>query len=238
MNILTSKHSKTSAINLGEALGCAVYNPYSHEFYRGNRLDNGKIYNMGTSWTGFRDVINNPNDVYDCVDKINTFIRLGRHGVLVCPWTRDKNQAQQWLDEDRIVVNRETVTGSKNQGLTYSYKNIEGQEDIPLNEGSVIWTRYVNHTRELRVYVFKGKQPLVFEKVLVDDGWYFQPIQGSRKLLEQMKKAQEAFSGLVFSAYDVLECVTGDFYVLECNSAPSLLVHDSIIPRLVEVING
>lgn len=240
MNIITSKYSKASAINLGEALGCAVYNPYSGEFYRKDFLGDGPHYNMGCSsvpsYPTFRNIINQPAFVYTCVDKIQTFKLLEQHGVLICPWTRDREQAQQWLNEDRIVVNRATVTGSKNEGLSYSYKGIEDCPDVPLNDGSVIWTRYVNHTRELRVYVFKGKAPLVFEKVDINGGWHFKPLRTSAKLLEQMQKAQEAFSGLVFSAYDVLECVTGDFYVLECNSAPSLLVHDSIIPRLVETI--
>lgn len=237
MNIITSKYSKASAINLGEALDCAVYNPYSGEFYRGSSLEEGPSYNMGCSSVPFRNVINQPAFVYNCVDKTQTFNLLEQHGVLICPWTRDKNIAQQWLNEDRIVVNRATVTGKANDGLSYSYKGLEGIPDVPLNEGSVIWTRYVNHTRELRVYVFKGKAPLVFEKVDINGGWHFKPIRTSAKLLEQMQKAQEAFSGLVFSAYDVLECVTGDFYVLENNSAPSLQVSDKIISRLVEVIN-
>lgn len=238
MNILTSKYSRQSAISLGEALDCAVYNPYSGEFYRGSGLDDGFHYNMGCSSVPFRNVINQPAFVYKCVDKIATFDLLQQHGVLICPYTRSKEQAQEWLDSDRIVVNRATVTGKANQGLSYSYKGLEDCPDVPLDEGSVIWTRYVDHTRELRVYVFKGKAPLVFEKVDIDGGWYFKPIRASNKLLEQMQKAQEAFSGLVFSAYDVLECVTGDHYVLENNSAPSLQVSEKIIPRLVEVIRN
>lgn len=238
MNVLTSKYSKDSAIELGEALDCPVYNPYSHEFYRGSSLADGPHYNMGCSHAPFSSVINQPAAIYNCIDKIKTFELLEQAGVLICPWTRDRSVAQQWLNEDRIVVNRATVTGSKNQGLSYSYKNIEGHEDVPLDEGSVIWTRYVNHIRELRVYVFKGEAPLVFEKVNIDGGWHFESVRPTAKLLEQMKKAQEAFSGLVFSAYDVLECVTGDFYVLENNSAPSLQVSDKIIPRLVQTIHG
>lgn len=243
MNILTSKYSKESAINLGEALGCSVYNPYSGEFYKGSSFGFNQYdltYNMGVSSGRYTNIINQYAYVAACVDKIQTFNLLEQRGVLICPWTRDKEQAQEWLNEDRIIVNRATVTGKANDGLSYSYKGMgrEGIPDKPLDEGSVIWTRYVNHTRELRVYVFKGKAPLVFEKVDIDGGWYFKPIRASNKLLEQMQKAQEAFSGLVFSAFDVLECITGDYYVLENNSAPSLQVSEKIIPRLVEVIQN
>jgi len=110
--------------------------------------------------------------------------------------------------------------------------------DKALDNNSVIWTRYVNHTRELRAYVFKGQKPLVFEKVDVDGGWFFKKIRANEKLLSSVKKAQDAFNGLLCSAYDILECVTGDFYFLENNSAPSLLVHKDIIPTLVRTIEN
>ena len=66
----------------------------------------------------------------------------------------------------------------------------------------------------------------------------FKPIKTPERLKPQLVAAQMAFSGLVFSAYDILEAVTGDYYFLENNSAPSLLVNDKIIPRLVKVIKG
>ena len=238
MNILTSKFSKKSAISLGDALNCSVYNPYSREFYRGDSLIGDIHYNMGCSFPPFRSLINKPEYVEFCVNKIKTLNMLQQNGALTVPWTASKEQAQQWLDEDRIIVNRATITGKANEGLSFSYKGIEDVADVPLDEGSVIWTRYVNHTRELRVYVFKGKPSIVFEKVNIDGGWYFKPIKASDKLAEQMRLAKDAFSGLVFSAYDVLECVTGDFYTLENNSAPSLLVSEKIIPRLKEVIEN
>ena len=238
MNILTSKFSKKSAIALGEALNCSVYNPYKGEFYRGDRLTEGVVYNMGCSYPPSHPTLNNPEYVEYCVNKIKTLNMLQQKGVLTVPWTDSKEQAQAWLDEDRIIVNRATITGKANEGLSFSYKGIEGIADVQLDEESVIWTRYVNHTRELRVYVFKRKPSLVFEKVNIDGGWFFKPIKASNKLDEQTKLAQEAFSGLVFSAYDVLECVTGDFYTLENNSAPSLLVSEKIIPRLKEVIQN
>ena len=43
MNIITSKHSRKSALALSEALGnCSVYNPYQREYYRGSSLDQHK----------------------------------------------------------------------------------------------------------------------------------------------------------------------------------------------------
>jgi hypothetical protein len=238
MNVLTSKYSKESALALGEALGCSVYNPYQREFYKGSNLDGGVNYNMGCSSPAFANLLNQPEYVLKCVDKIATFNLLEQHNVLIVPWTRDKAVAQGWLDSDRIIVNRATTTGKANEGLSYSYKGLEDTRDIPLSDDAIIWTRYVNHTRELRAYVFKGKAPLIFEKVDVNGQWFFKPVQGNTKLLDQVGRSQAAFSGLVFSAFDILECVTGDYYTLECNSAPSLLVSNKIIPRLKEVIEN
>lgn len=232
MNIITSKHSRKSALALSEALNhCAVYNPYQREFYRGSTLD-GPSYNMGCGG------VRGGEQVEICVDKIKTFDVLNAAGVLTVPYTRKINTAQEWLHSDRIVVNRTTIIGRANEGLSYSYKGLDDIPDVPLNSNAVIWTRYVNHKRELRAYVFKGQSPLIFEKIDVDGGWFFKKIRPNEKLLSQVKKAQDAFNGLLCSAYDILECVTGDFYILENNSAPSLLVHKDIIPTLVRTIEN
>lgn len=238
MNILTSKYSKESAIALGEALNAPVYNVYQRVFYRGNTLEAGPSFNMGCTHVPFRNVINSGEHVAICVDKIKTLDLLKANDVLTVPYTRNRHTAQEWLDSDRVVVNRTTIISRANEGLHYSYKGLEWQEDVPLREDSVIWTRYVNHIRELRAYVFKGQSPLVFEKVLEDDKWNFKKVRPSAKLLEQVNKAQQAFSGLVCSAFDILEAVTGDFYFLENNSAPSLLVHNDIIPTLKRTIEN
>jgi len=238
MNILTSKYSEESSVALGEALGCAVYNPYQRVFYRNSTLANGPNFNFGCSDSSFSNLMNQPEYVFRCVDKVATFNLLEQHNVLIVPWTRDKDVAQGWLDSDRIIVNRATTTGKANEGLSYSYKGLEDVEDVPLSEDAVIWTRYVNHTRELRAYVFKGKAPLIFEKVDVHGEWLFKPVRGNAKLLDQVGRSQAAFSGLMFAAFDILECVTGDYYTLEGNSAPSLLVSAEIIPRLKETIEN
>lgn len=238
LTIITSRHSKASSIALGKALDCTVYNPYQHEFYRGNTMHTKK-YNMGCGMSSVFSMINKPEYVMKCVDKRETFKQLQEAGVSIVPWTDDRTQAQAWLEEDRCIVNRATVTGKANAGLSYSYHGLGYQPDTPLADDTMIWTRYVNSKRELRAYVFKGKPPLVFEKIDNGQGeWAFTPIPCPVKLKTELKKAQEAFSGLVFSAYDIMQAKTGDFYILENNSAPSLLAHGSILQRLVEVVQN
>jgi len=238
LTIITSRHSHKSATALGEALDCTVYNPYQNKFYRGSTT-HAKKYNMGCSTPSVFGMINKPEYVMKCVDKRETFKQLQEAGVSIVPWTTDRAQAQAWLEEDHCIVNRATTTGKANAGLTYSYHGLDYPSDTPLADDAVMWTRYVNSKRELRAYVFKGKAPLVFEKV--DNGtgeWVFTPVPCPVKLKTQLHKATQAFDGLVFSAYDIMQAKTGDFYILECNSAPSLLVHESILPTLVEVIQN
>ena len=238
LTIITSRHSHESATSLGEALDCTVYNSYQNKFYRGDTIHTKK-YNMGCSIPSVFGMINKPEQVAKCVDKRETFKQLQEVGASIVPWTTDRCQAQAWLEEDHCIVNRATTTGKANAGLTYSYHGLDYQPDTPLADDAVMWTRYVNSKRELRAYVFKGLPPLVFEKVDNGQGeWVFKPISCPVKLNTQLKKAQKAFDGLVFSAYDIMQAKTGDFYILENNSAPSLLAHESILPALVEVIQN
>ena len=240
MRIYTSKYSHKSAKLLGDALNCTVYNPYQNIYYRGPEHLQAYpvIYNMGcSSHLPSSIAINRPDYVAACVDKLRTFLMLENAGVMVVPYTRSIHRAKEWLEEDRIIVNRRTLTGKANDGVSFSCKGLDHLEDCPIDEQAVAWTRYVNHTRELRAYVFKGQSPLVFHKVEVDGNWVFEKIKPSRKLLGEITKAQEAFNGLVFSAFDILECVTGDYYFLENNSAPTLEAHEDILPKLVKTIN-
>ena len=229
LTVYTSRHSKESAIALGNMLNCAVYNPYTREHYR-EYPASSFTYNMGCSNqedSGF----NSPYQVSICTNKVSTLDRLESFGVLTVPYTRNAFTAQEWLNKDRIIVNRATITGKANEGLSYSYKGLPDVEDTSLNFNSIIWTRYVNHTRELRVYAIDGEY-LAFEKKEVNNLWHFHKIKVSDKLREQLDKASQAFDKMFVIAYDILECVTGDYYFLEANSAPSLLAHRDILPTV------
>jgi len=238
LTIFTSRHSKASAVALGEALDCNVFNPHQNSWYRQPERQNIEyIYNMGCSNLPLYPSFNAEHQVSVCVNKIATLDKLQEAGVLTVPWTRNPNQAQQWLDEDRIIVNRLSITGKANEGLIYSYKELEEVEDVPLDPSAIIWTRYVNHTRELRAYCIKGHPPLVFHKK--DDGtgqWKFIKITPNKKLMDQLLKAELAFDKMFLIAFDILECVTGDYYFLEANSAPSLLAHESILPVVAKAV--
>jgi len=237
LTILSSRHSDKTAIALGDALDCKVFNPYLNKSYRGSAVITHPIYNMGCSGYTLDTTFNNERQITTCVNKVATFNLLQSTDTLCVPWTNNRAQAQAWLDEDRIIVNRATITGACNEGVSYSSKGAPNMDDVPLNLGSVIWTRYVNHKRELRAYCIKGYEPIVFWKVDIGGHWEFRKVTCIPNALTiELIHAQQAFDKMFYIAFDILECVTGDYYFLEANSAPSLLVHPILIPTLAEAI--
>jgi len=238
LTIITSRHSKQSAIALGAALHCAVYNPYQSTHYSSfPSAYNHPVYNMGCGGFHFDGALNDSNQIAICIDKVATLYELALAGVTTIPYTKRKAIAQNWLDEDKIVVNRATTTGKANEGLSYSFKGAEQYDDKPLVEDSAIWTRFVNHDYELRAYLIKGKEPLIYKKVDADGSWEFkQIVQPEQKLLDELERAGRSFNKMFCVAFDILHCRTGDYYFLEANSAPSLLIHPKILPTLVSAI--
>jgi hypothetical protein len=236
--IASSRHSHKSAKVLATALNCHTFNPYKNKLKLEKKTT---IYNMGCSNLPYEyndnKTINDTIDIFNSILKSNTYVLLDNKELKVPPWTTDINQAKQWLEEDHIIINRETDKGKANEGLSYSYQNIDGYEDIPLNINAKYWTRNIRTVKELRAYCFKNDSPIILEKVLEDGMWSFIKIPFPKiKLLSEIEKAQKCFPSMTGNAFDILECVTGDYYFLENNSAPSLLVHPSILPRLVDDI--
>lgn len=238
LTIITSRHSKESATALGEVLECPVYNPYDRVYYKGNSDLAWIKYNMGCGgYELYNPSFNHHAQISVCINKIHTLDRLKEEGVLTVPYTRDIRKAQEWLDEDKVVINRERITGKANEGLHYSFKNAENYFDKPLVTTSKFWTRHVNHDYELRAYCIKGKEPMVFKKTNNDGHWDFVKVgHPEQKLLDQLKLAEKAFNKMFLVAYDILHAKTGDYYFLEANSAPSLLVHPILIPTLSTAI--
>lgn len=238
--IISSKHSKESSIALGKTLNCCVYDPYSSMYYHKpneHYIWDNYIYNMGCSDYTSHETYNNSTQIAQCVHKAATWQKLSEENVTTVPVTYSKETALAWLDEDKIVVNRCTLVGKNSEGVSYSTKNAPNFFDSPLNTQAICWTRYVNHTYELRAYLVKGKPPLLFKKVNKNGIWEFKEIKKpEQKLLNELEKAHKAFNKMFCIAFDILHCKTGDYYFLEANSAPSLLIHKKILPMISSAI--
>jgi len=238
LTIATSRHSGKSAVELAKALDACAFNVYTREVLHGTYNPEHPVYNMGVSHTLNNTTFNDASQIAVCVDKLATFNVLKSNHATIVPFTRHRDTAQGWLNTDRIVVNRATLTGKSNEGLSYSYKALPDVPDTPLSDSAILWTRYVNHTNEYRVLAIQHNEPLVFRKVESDGTWTFRKHVPSVKFKQEILKAQQAFNKMFVVGFDVLECVTGDYYFLEANSAPSLLAHHSILPTVADAVRN
>ena len=114
---------------------------------------------------------------------------------------------------------------------------ITSQRDFDLaknNLGCTHFMKYIPTKREYRVHVFKGEIIAKSEKRMTDratslhirnfeTGWVFHYLDNISSEIQNISKAAISCLGLDFGAVDIIESVNGNFYVLEVNSAPSLV---------------
>lgn len=114
---------------------------------------------------------------------------------------------------------------------------ITSQRDFDLaknNLGCSHFMKYIPTKREYRVHVFKGEIIAKSEKRMTDHatslhirnyetGWVFHYLDGISPELEHIAKMAVSCLGLDFGAVDIIESINGNLYVLEVNSAPSLV---------------
>jgi len=114
---------------------------------------------------------------------------------------------------------------------------ITSQRDFDLAKNSLGCSHfmvYVPTIREYRVYVFKNEVIAVSEKRMTDhctslhirnfgSGWVFHYIDDAPDEIKAIAKAAMSCLGLDFGAVDVIKSVNNNLYVLEVNTAPSLV---------------
>jgi len=85
--------------------------------------DNHVIINWGNSrtpqWWGQGDAkyINSPESVAIASNKLSTFRALSDKGVSTVPWTYDKQVAQDWYDNGKVVFARHKLDGHSGDGI-------------------------------------------------------------------------------------------------------------------------
>jgi hypothetical protein len=227
--VISPKVSSKSAKNLADLLGIN-YHPAEQDNYA--MYDT--VINYGSSINfKFNKVINKPAAVAICVNKLSTFKRLeGKCNVI--PYTKDIKVARNWGKDDGIVVARANETGSQNSGMTMCTT-----EEEFTGAPAKFWTKYFNHTYELRVNVFKGKLLSVFNKVRDDKKgiWNFEhiPVKTVTPQVQQMIDAISENIGIDLYGMDVLVNKTkGEYMLLEVNSGA--ILHDETEAPLVKAL--
>jgi len=114
---------------------------------------------------------------------------------------------------------------------------ITSQRDFDMaknNLGCTHFMAYVPTDREYRIHVFKDEVIAMSEKRMTDhctslhirnfeSGWVFRYLDDVPADIKNLAKASVSCLGLDFGACDIIKSVNGNLYVLEVNTAPSLV---------------
>jgi len=175
---------------------------------------------------------NSPYAVELASNKINTLTHFTYHAVPCPPWTTDKNTALGWIEDNKTVVCRKTVTSHSGNGIVFA----ETAEELE-NVNAPLYTMYIKKKKEFRVHVFDGKVIDVQEKRRAinvenvdyrirnhDSGFVFcrSGISEPSNLRNVAINAVEALC-LDFGAVDIVWNEKQDqCYALEVNTAPGI----------------
>lgn len=211
------------------------------------------VVNYGRSqWPVWADYVpmdhwfNKPDNVANCVNKIQTLEILTAAGVPCLSWTTLKEHASLWSTGGSRVFARKQVTGSKGKGIIIvkAGTSIEDYPDAPLY--TCEYPNNPEHKLEFRVHVMQGqvidyvqKKRMSTEKLEANgylpnedvrnhaNGWVFahKNLVQSDLVRTIAVRAADAL-GVDFAGVDVIAdyrdgCVVGA-KVCEVNSAPNI----------------
>ena len=226
--VVSPKGTKESAQFLAASLdidwkltGMEDFSKYDHVINYGSRLP-----------FTYKNVINPPEAVKICVNKLSTLKRLHEECNTV-EYTKDKEQARLWFTEDGVVISRALQESKQGRGVTLceSLKQFEAAE-------AKFWTRYCHHTNEVRINVFRGKVLSIYDKRI--EGGFFDfvnlKITGEHPDVTKMVTTISKNIGIDYYGMDVLVDHSNTCHLLEINSGP--ILHKETLKPLVRALKG
>lgn len=228
--VLSPDISEDSAKHLAEALGAKWENPYKTENRDFSKYD--LIFKYGFSKAIKKKpiigkVLNKTEATNIAMDKIAVFKVLEKEKITV-PFTVDKDVARQWFKKGNVVVARSLVKGANGAGLVYC----ETEQKLE-NTEAIFWTKYIEHTNEFRVNIWRNKvisiydkkrKPHKGEKTELFDFILYKGQENHPQLVNMVQKVWENI-GLDWCGIDILCTKGGELILLEINSAPILYPH-------------
>lgn len=171
-----------------------------------------------------RAVLNKKDALNLCADKQRALQVMTSAGVKVPP------TATRFDGE--ILIGR-TATHTQGKGLFV----IASQRDFDLAKNNLRCTHFMTYIpteREYRVHVFQQQVIASAEKRMSDDatslhvrnyetGWKFKYLESCPSDISNVAIAATRSLGIDFGAVDVIKSINGNIYVLEVNTAPSLI---------------
>lgn len=197
-------------------------------YYGTDLTHNEVLINWGA---GMSDVswqegwLNKPQAIRRAVDKLLTFKFLEDHGVSHPIWTHDPDRVRQWLQIGKIVLARQTASGTGGEGISILNNP---RQPIPTAE---FYSQHIEHDDEYRIHVFQGQIINIGKKFAYSDdanslvrnwgSWRFNnPDSAPFTCIRAGVDAVNALS-LDFGAVDIgYKRNQEQAYVFEVNTAP------------------
>lgn len=229
IGVINASCSDSSASNLASIIGAEYLGQKykeSLDFTEYDVLFNYGVSNLNILVSPKVHIINHPNSIKKCVNKLKTFYAVYKDCNTVS-FTEKPEKALTWLDEDGIVVARALTNGSQCGGLEYIY-NKDQFKGYPAK----FWTRYFHNEHEVRINVFRNKVISVYEKYNEDDETKFThlKITGESPEVSKMISTISSNIGIEFYGMDVLVSPNGECKLLEVNTAP--ILHDETLTAI------
>jgi glutathione synthase/RimK-type ligase-like ATP-grasp enzyme len=182
-------------------------------------------------------IINRPQLVSEMTNKKTAFIKFHANGVRVPQFTTEKQTAQHWVDDGKMVFARTVLNGHSGAGIVI----MDPDNGDNYNTQAPLYTLYVPKEDEFRVHIVNKQVILIQRKGLKEEfrgqpdvnwkvrnlanGFIFarNDIVVPEDVTAQSLAAISA-SGLDFGAVDVVfNRARREAYVLEINTAPGLV---------------
>jgi glutathione synthase/RimK-type ligase-like ATP-grasp enzyme len=216
--VISTNTSCDSAKKLATAIKAKYFNLTNSQ--RRDFKEFSHVFKYGFSGKiATNNVFNTSKATVRAINKIET-MDLFKDEPFSIKYTKNKAIAEEWINSGRIAVARTTATGTNGEGLTYC-ETIQELNNNPAK----FWTRYVNHTNELRVNMWRGEVISIYDKIQHEDGTFrFKLWQGQEKHPQLVSIAEKIWKKvkLDWCGADILRDANGDLYLLEVNSAPVL----------------
>ena len=210
----------------------------------GNKKTTDWNYRAGLREEDLPTILNNPYYVGKGSNKLLCLRQLVLNGVPCVPYTENYLVADEWHQDESIVVGRTTLNGHSGQGIILFGKANGYAQNVREGTPCPLYTKYIKKTQEYRAHVFNGtvidlvQKRLKKEGAIADTrldvykirnharGWVFchdMVDVKHRGGLEAIAIDAVKACGLDFGAVDIIYNSKADsYYVLEINTAPGL----------------
>src|SRR5512139_3773789 len=215
--IISPKSTSESAKYIAECLDIDYVNPYTKDKF--DFTEYNKVINWGVSADiSGNIVLNKPIAVEIAVNKLKTFRKLAGH-VRSVEWTTDMDVARNWAALGNTVVARKFAKGTCSKGIELIEHG--GNFDAEYK----FFSKYLPHEAEYRINAYKGKVVSIQEKIRREKAgvFKFKLLYGkpTQPIVDMVEKVYNQIDLDIFGI-DLLVDNSGNFNLLEVNSAPSI----------------